>query len=160
MMVLASVLVYGQVRPITGRVLDDAGQAVSGASIVIKGTGAGASANANGDFTINAKTGDVLVITAVGIPSQEVKVTSGSSISVRMTRQNANLSEVVVTALGIRRNRNQVAYAAQTVAGDEVSKTRSNNFVTNLSGKVSGLEIRQPNTMGHLQTFCFVVRNL
>lgn len=148
LLMLVTMLAAGQTRQITGRVLDDAGQPVSAASIVIKGTNAGASANANGDFTINAKTGDVLVISAVGIPSSEVRVNSGSNVSVSLTRQNANLSEVVVTALGIRRNRNQVAYAAQTVSGDEVNKTRSNNFVNSLSGKVAGLEIRQPNTMG------------
>ena len=148
MLMLVTTLLIGQNRAITGRVLDDAGQPVSSASVLIKGTTTGASANANGDFTINAKTGDVLVISAVGIPSQEVKVTSGSALAVSLTRQNANLSEVVVTALGIRRNRNQVSYAAQQVTGEEVSKSRSNNFVSSLSGKVSGLEIRQTNTLG------------
>ena len=148
MLMLVSTLSIGQTRPITGRVLDEAGQPVSGASILIRGTNTGASANANGDFTINAKTGDILVISAVGVPSQQVKVTSGSSLAVSLTRQNANLSEVVVTALGIRRNRNQVSYAAQQVTGEEVSKSRSNNFVSSLSGKVSGLEVRQSNTLG------------
>lgn len=148
LLMLITLLAVGQTRQISGRVSDEAGQPVSAASVLIKGTNTGASANANGDFTINAKTGDVLVISAVGIPSREVRVSSGSSVSVSLTRQNANLSEVVVTALGIRRNRNQVAYAAQQVTGDEVSKNRSNNFVSNLSGKVSGLEIRQTNTLG------------
>ncbi len=54
----------------------------------------------------------------------------------------------MVTALGITRTRNQVAYAAQQITGEEVSKNRNNNFVSNLSGKVSGLEIRQNNSMG------------
>jgi hypothetical protein len=58
------------------------------------------------------------------------------------------MQEVVVTALGIRRSRNQVPYAAQQLGGDEVSKNRSSNFVQNLSGKVSGLELRQANTIG------------
>lgn len=148
LLMLITMIAAGQTRQISGRVLDDAGQPVSAASIVIKGTNTGASANANGDFTINAKTGDVLVISAVGIPSQQVRVTSSSSVSVSLTRQSQNLSEVVVTALGIRRTRNQVAYAAQTVPGDETSKTRTSNFVNALSGKVSGLEIRQTNTLG------------
>ncbi|WP_018617051.1 SusC/RagA family TonB-linked outer membrane protein [Segetibacter koreensis] len=148
MLMLVVMLGIAQTRQIAGRVLDESGQPVSGASVLIKGTNTGASANASGDFTINAKTGDVLVISAVGIPSKEVRVPAGSSISVSLTRQSENLSEVVVTALGIRRTRNQVPYAAQTVTGEDVSKTRTSNFVQNLSGKVSGLEIRQPNTMG------------
>ncbi len=148
LLMLVTTLAMAQTRQITGRVLDEAGQPVSGASILIRGTNTGSSANANGDFTINAKTGDVLVVSAVGIPSREVTVTSGSALSVSLTRQSQNLSEVVVTALGITRNRNQVAYAAQTVPGDETSKTRTSNFVNTLSGKVSGLEIRQSNTLG------------
>lgn len=148
MLLLGATLAIAQSRPITGRVLDETGQPITGATILIKGTKTGFSANSNGDFNINAKTGDVLVISAVGVTPQEVIVTSGSTLSVSLTRQNANLSEVVVTALGIRRNRNQVSYAAQQVTGEEVSKSRSNNFISNLSGKVSGLEIRQTNTMG------------
>ena len=145
---LFTVLAIAQTRPIAGRVLDEKGQPVAGASIAIKGTTTGTAANASGDFTINAKTGDVLVISAVGIPSREVTVGSGSTVSVSMSRQAESLSEVVVTALGIKKNRNQVAYAAQQVGGEEVSKTRTSNFVNNLSGKVSGLEIRQNNTLG------------
>lgn len=148
LLMLCTMLAMAQVRRISGRVLDETGQPVSGASIIVKGTNSGSSANAAGDFTINAKTGDVLVISAVGIPSKEVAVTAGSTLAVSLARQSQSLSEVVVTALGIRRTRNQVAYAAQTVAGEETSKTRSSNFVNTLSGKVSGLEIRQTNTLG------------
>lgn len=148
LLMLITVLVMAQTRPITGRVLDETGQPVSSASVLIKGTNTGASANANGDFTISAKTGDVLVVSAVGISSREVRVTSGSNLSVSLTRQNANLSEVVVTALGIRRNRNTLPYAAQTVSGEAVSQSRTNNLVNALSGKVSGVEIRTGSAMG------------
>ncbi|MEJ7679982.1 MAG: TonB-dependent receptor plug domain-containing protein [Segetibacter sp.] len=147
-LLMITTLAMSQIRPITGRVLDQAGQPVSGASITIRGSKTGAAADANGDFSINAKNGDVLVVSSVGIPSQEVRVGSSGNVTVTMTRQGQNLSEVVVTALGIRRNRNQVAYSAQQVGGEEVSKTRGGNFINNLSGKVSGLEIRQNNTMG------------
>lgn len=147
MLMLFSVLAFAQTRPITGRVLDESGQPVAGASVAIKGTTSGTAADANGDFTINAKTGDVLVISSLG-SSTEVKVGSGSSISVSLSRKADNLSEVVVTALGIKKNRNEVTYAAQQVVGDEVSKNRGANFVSNLSGKVSGLEIRQNNSLG------------
>ena len=148
MLLLITGLAIAQTRPISGRVVDETGQPVTGASVIIKGTGTGASANANGEFQINAKTGDVLVVSAVGIPSREVTVTSGSALTLSLTRQNANLSEVVVTALGIRRSRNTLPYAAQTVSGDAVSQSRTNNVASALSGKVSGVEIRTGSAMG------------
>lgn len=141
LLMLVTMLAAGQTRQITGRVLDDAGQPVSAASIVIKGTNTGASANANGDFTINAKTGDVLVISAVGIPSSEVRVNSGSNVSVSLTRQNANLSEVVVTALGIRREKRSLTYAAQTIGNDQLNKSGSGNPLSELEGKSAGLTV-------------------
>ncbi len=70
MMLLLSVLAMAQSRPITGKVVDEKNDPISGASITIKGTKTGVSANASGEFSINAKTGDVLVITAVGAPSK------------------------------------------------------------------------------------------
>ena len=76
-----------------------------------------------------------------------MKVGTSSTVAVTLQSQG-NLQEVVVTALGLRRTRNQVPYAAQQIAGDDVTKTRTSNFVQNLSGKVSGLDIRQTNTMG------------
>ena len=87
LLMLLSMLAMAQTRPITGRVLDEAGQPVSGASIIIRGTTTGASADANGDFRINAKTGDVLIVSYVGIPTpQQVTVASGSNLTVRLTR--------------------------------------------------------------------------
>lgn len=148
MLLLVTVISIAQTRSITGRVLDETGAPVSGASVLIKGTNTGASANANGDFNINAKTGDVLVISAVGTPAREVRVTSGSSVAVSLVRGNANLSEVVVTALGIRRNKNTLPYAAQQISGDDVSRVRTSNAASALSGKISGLQIIQGNSIG------------
>ena len=65
-----------------------------------------------------------------------------------MVTDAQTLGEVVVTAFGITRSRGEVPYAAQTVTGDEVAKSRSNNFVQNLSGKVAGLDIKQTNSLG------------
>ena len=141
MLMLVGILAIAQSRPITGKVVDETGQPVSGASVIIKGTTIGSSANTNGDFQINAKTGDVLVISAVGIPSQEVTVGSGSSISVSLTRQGQNLAEVVVTALGITRTQRSLGYTTTVVKGDELTKARESNVVNSLAGKVSGVRI-------------------
>jgi TonB-linked SusC/RagA family outer membrane protein len=136
-------------RTITGRVTDENNQPVPGASVSIRGTSNGTAADASGNFRINAKTGDVLVISSTNFGNQEVTITNeNTNLAITLTRQAAVIDEVVVTALGIRRTRNEVPYAAQKVTGEEVSKTRTSNFVQNLSGKVSGLELRQANTLG------------
>jgi TonB-linked SusC/RagA family outer membrane protein len=137
-----------QTRTITGQVKDDKGAPVPFANITVKGTNTGVSADVNGNFKIDVQEGATLLISSASFAEQEVKVGTSSTLTVTLQSQG-NLSEVVVTtALGLRRTRNQVPYAAQQVAGDEVSKNRSSNFVQNLSGKVSGLEIRQSNTLG------------
>lgn len=134
-------------RTITGQVKDSKGDPVPFANITIKGTTTGVAADINGNFTISAKEGESLIISSQSFAEQEVKIGTQSTVTVTLQPQ-ANLSEVVVTALGIRRTRNQVPYAAQQLQGDEVSRARSNNFVQNLSGKVAGLDIKQTNTLG------------
>ena len=141
LLTMVSVLSFAQTRTITGRVVDETGQPVSGASVLVRGTSNGASANTNGDFSINAKTGDVLVVSAVGIPSREVKVSSGSSLNIALTRQSQALSEVVVTALGIRRERRSLTYAAQTIGSDQLNKSGSGNPLSELEGKAAGLTV-------------------
>lgn len=148
-LMLAALLAIAQTRPISGRVLDETGQPVNGASILVRGTSTGASADENGNFRINAKTGDILVISAVGVPSKEVKVTSGSNLTVSLTRQSQNLSEVVVTALGITRTQRSLGYTTTVVKGDELTKARESNVVNSLAGKVSGVRITgQSGTAG------------
>lgn len=145
---LCTCVATAQNRTITGRVQDSSGAAIEGASVVIKGTSTGTAAGANGAFTLSAKTGDILVISAINFSPQEITIGSESSITVTLQPQVGTINEVVVTALGLRRTRNQLPYAAQQVAGEELTKTRSTNVGSSLSGRVSGLEIRQSNTLG------------
>lgn len=141
LLMLITMLAMAQTRQITGRVLDETGQPVSGASITVRGTTSGTSADANGNFRINAKTGDILVVTSVGIPSREIKVGSGSNLTVSLARQSASLSEVVVTALGIKRERRSLTYAAQTVGSDQLNKSGTGNPLSELEGKAAGLTV-------------------
>lgn len=148
LLLLCIAVALGQSRTISGKITDDVGAPVEGVSIMLKGTTTGTMTSASGNFTITAKTGDVLVITATNFATQEVRVGSQSTLSISLSQQANVIDEVVVTALGIRRTRNSLPYAAQTVSGDEISKTRSNNFISSMSGKASGIEIRQNNTLG------------
>jgi len=133
---------------ITGKVSDQAGQPVPFASIRIKGSKTGVSADANGAFSIRANKGDVLILSGAGMQTTEFRIGNTASVNIQMTRKDASMTEVVVTALGITRNKNSLPYAAQTISADEVTKTRNSNFVDGLSGKVAGLQISQTNTLG------------
>jgi TonB-linked SusC/RagA family outer membrane protein len=141
-------LLMAQTSEIRGKITDSSGSPVQSASVTVKGTSAGTSTTQDGSFRITVSSSGTLVVSSVGMSTMEVPVQGRSFIEVTLMRSSRALDEVVVTALGISRTRNQVPYAAQQVAGEEVSKTRSNNFVNNLSGKVSGLEIRQNNSIG------------
>jgi len=145
LLLLMCASVSAQTRQVTGQVLDSAG-GVPYATITETNTTNATTADVNGNFSIRM-TGNRLTITATGHQSQTVTVT-GNSATVTLIREEGRLQEVVVTALGIRRTRNQVPYAAQQLAGDEVSRARTNNFVQNLSGKVAGLDVKQTNTLG------------
>lgn len=146
-LILCSVLALAQTKTVTGQVTDERGNPVSYATVKVKGSNKGISADQQGNFSIQVQPNDVLVISAVSFSDLEIVVADQSTISAVLSSQDS-MSEVVVTALGIRKTRNQVPYAAQQVTGDEVSKNRSSNFMQNLSGKVSGVELRQSNTLG------------
>lgn len=146
-LLLLVALVYGQARQITGQVKDASGNPIPFASVKIKGTNTGIAADQNGNFTISAEKGNVLEITAASYERFEVTVADQDIISVTLVSQD-NLSEVVVTALGVRRAKNTLPYAAQQIKGDEVNNIRTANVGAALSGKVSGVEIRQGNGIG------------
>lgn len=146
-LMLVCTLAFAQSRTVTGTVRDASGNPIPFATVTESGTKNAAQADANGNFSISVKQNAGLTITAAGYQATNIS-SSGDLSTVTLARGEGQLQEVVVTALGQRRTRNQVPYAAQQVNGDEVSKQRSSNFINNLSGKVSGLELRQSNTLG------------
>ncbi|WP_183565401.1 SusC/RagA family TonB-linked outer membrane protein [Mucilaginibacter sp. SP1R1] len=148
-LLLAVNQLFAQDRAVSGTVTaQEDGLPIPGVTVRVKGTTTGTQTGANGKYTLNVPTNAVLIISFIGYAPQEIPV-KGPVVNARLAVSSKLLGEVVVTgALGITRTRNQQAYAAQAVTGDEVSKQRSSNFITGLSGKVSGLEIRQNNTLG------------
>ena len=118
-LMLFGALAYGQTRPVTGKVTDAQGKAVPFASVTVKGTNAGVAADENGSFTIDAAPNSTLVFSAAGFETTEVKIGNQTSITATITSQS-NMSEVVVTALGVRRSKNTLPYAAQQVAGTKL----------------------------------------
>ncbi len=144
---LFSIAAFTQIRQITGTVKDQTGNPVPFATVKVKSTNAGVAADNAGKFTISAAEGDTLVVSAASFGTTQVPVGPTNTIDITLTSAD-NLQEVVVTALGIRRNKNDLPYAAQQVKGDELVKTRTNNFANSLAGKVAGLQIKTNNNLG------------
>ena len=140
---------YAQNTQIKGKVTSaEDGSPLPGASVVIKGTSTGTATNINGDFTISASPDATLLISSVGFVTQEIAVAGQTVINVVMEVEALEVDEVVVTALGISREKKSLGYAAQEVNGDAVSTVKTDNLINNLSGKIAGVSIKVNGNMG------------
>jgi TonB-linked SusC/RagA family outer membrane protein len=127
---------------INGRVLSGADQSpLAGISVVIKGSKTGVSTDVEGNFKIPAKSGDVLEISGVGIDKQQITVGGEKQLTINAVTNSSNLNEVVVTALGIKKETKRIGYSVQEVKGSDLLKAREVNPVNGLVGKVSGLNV-------------------
>jgi TonB-linked SusC/RagA family outer membrane protein len=125
---------------VSGVVRDASGQPIPGVSVVIKGTTQGAQTDVNGQFTISSNIGDVLVFSFIGYQKKEV-VVNAPTISVLLNEDSRQLSEVVVTALGIKKERKALGFSVTEVKGDELTQAREPNVMNSLEGKVAGLNV-------------------
>jgi len=141
MLVLCAILAFSQSKEVTGTITSSSGTPIPGASIKIKGARSGTSAGQNGEFKITVPPGTTLLITAVGYEPQEVNIGSRTSLSISMNQDNKALSEVVVTALGISREKKAISYSTQTVSSAEITSGGRSNMVDDLNGKVAGVQI-------------------
>lgn len=132
---------FSQVRQITGSVKTDKGDAVPQASVIQKGTSNGVTADENGNFRISINgTNVILLITSVNFESQEVAV-GQSSVYAIVLKETGNMSEVVVTALGISRQQRSVGYSTQQVKGENLTMAKEQNVLGSLAGKISGVQV-------------------
>tara|TARA_B110000967_G_C18844161_1_gene541032 strand:+ start:199 stop:807 length:609 start_codon:yes stop_codon:yes gene_type:complete len=138
---------FAQQKTVSGTVSDENGLPLIGATVVISGTSSGTTTDFDGNYKINASAGDVLNFSYVGYSDQNSTVGASNTISLSLQPDNT-LDEVVVTALGIKRDKKSLGYATQKVKGEAVSKIKSGNFVNSLSGKVAGLDIKSSGTLG------------
>ena len=128
----------------TGTVVDADG-GVIGATVAVKGTQRGTVTDFDGNFSVAAKKGDILVISYVGYATQEVVVT-GEPLTVTLKEDNTMLSEVVVTALGVKRDRKALGYGLSEVKGEDLQKAKETNVINSLAGRAAGLVVS--NTAG------------
>lgn len=129
-------------RVISGKVVtaEDA-QPIPGATIIIKGKKSGSISTPDGLFAINAKEGDILIVSGAGLKTTEYKVIGKGVEVISINADTKNLSEVVVTSLGIKKEAKRLGYSVQEVKGADLVKARESNPVNSLVGKVAGLQV-------------------
>ena len=132
----------GQSRTLTGKVTDENGDGLPRASVLVKGTKIGTTTTTDGVFILNVPaTAKTLVISSVNMTQQEVAITSGS-ITVSLKPSSASsLEGVVVTSLGIQRDKRSLGYASQNLKGEELNNRGDINIANALQGKVAGVNI-------------------
>jgi len=118
---------------------------IPGATVKVKGTANGAVTNVDGNYSISAKPGQVLVFTFIGYAAQEIIVGTGPTYNVKLKESTGSLNEVVVTAYNINRDKKSLGYSTPTVIGDEVSQTQREDFFGGLQGRVPGLSVNSTN---------------
>ncbi len=134
---------FAQSRTIKGKVTSaDDGQPVIGAAVVVKGTSTGAVTNPDGDYTIQVPEGaTTLVFRSVGMKDQEVTIGTSNSVNVVLQQDVTRLTETVVTANAIRRDKSSLGYAAPTIKSEELTKAQVSSPLNALAGKVAGVNI-------------------
>ncbi len=133
---------FGQEKEITGTVTSNTdGAPLPGVNIIVDGTTNGAQTDFDGNYSITASEGDVLTYSFLGMTTVKQTIGSSSTINVQMDEDAESLGEVVVTALGIKKTRKSLTYAAQDINADELNKAKQTNPINSLSGKVSGVAI-------------------
>uniref|UniRef100_UPI0032171956 SusC/RagA family TonB-linked outer membrane protein n=1 Tax=uncultured Draconibacterium sp. TaxID=1573823 RepID=UPI0032171956 len=132
----------GQQKSITGKVSDENGEPLPGVTVLIKGTTNGTLTNFDGEYTIlNLPESATLQFSFVGMKSQEVNVGSQTIINITMLADAVGIDEVVVTAMGIKRQKREIGYSTQKVTGKDAVLASAPNIVSSLSGKVAGLSV-------------------
>ncbi len=119
---------------VTGRVTSDEGQGMPGVNILVKGSSTGTITDADGKYSINAEPNATLLFSFIGFVSQEVPVGNRSTIDVTLKADVKQLGEVVVTALGIKKEAMKLGYATATVAPEQITLNRTPNFMNALQG--------------------------
>ncbi len=137
---------YAQERSVTGQVTFNGDPAI-GATVLVQGTASGTVTDIDGNYQITVPGNDaILVFSYTGYRTENVAVGDQSVINVTMTEDIADLGEVVVTALGIRKEAKSLGYATATVGGEKIATNRTVNFMNAVQGKVPGLNISSLGT--------------
>lgn len=130
-------------KKITGQVIDSRGEPLVGVNVKVKGKSVGAITDMDGNFSLQVKETDILDISYIGYAAQEVAIGNNINLSIVMSEDNQLLNEVVVTALGIKRETKSLTYNVQEMKSTDLTAVKDANFVNSLSGKIAGVTINQ-----------------
>ncbi|WP_395625810.1 SusC/RagA family TonB-linked outer membrane protein [Daejeonella sp.] len=139
MLTFMSISAFAQ-KTITGTVRDNSGP-VPGVTVALKGTTKATQTNAEGKFSISANTTDILVFSMIGSAKQEILVGNQQTINVTLVSSDNEMGEVVITALGIKREKKSLGYGVQEVKGETLVSAKEPNLANTLSGKIAGLQV-------------------
>ncbi|MEO6638063.1 MAG: carboxypeptidase-like regulatory domain-containing protein, partial [Ginsengibacter sp.] len=139
-LIFSSTLLFAQ-NKIEGRITDAETQTpLEGVSVAVRNSKAGTSTNANGEFSIDAPKNSRLLVSFVGYEPKELTAGNGN-VNIQLTTATKQLNEVVVTALGIKKETKKLGYSVQEVKGEDLVKARDQNPISGLTGKVAGLSV-------------------
>jgi len=131
---------------VTGSVKDDTGQTLPGVSVVVKGTTTGTVTDINGKFSLSAPANATLIFSFVGMKTKELAIGTQRKIDVALASSTIGVDEVVVTALGISREKKSLAYSVSEVKSEELAKGANSNVIKSLDGRVSGVNFTNSST--------------
>ncbi|PWA04935.1 SusC/RagA family TonB-linked outer membrane protein [Flavobacterium psychrotolerans] len=147
LLVLLTQITFAQDRTVAGVVTDESGLPIPGVNVLVKGTNNGIQTDFDGKFKIAASQGQKLVFSFLGMKTQEVTASS-TSLKVKMQDDSVQLEGVVVTALGIKRQKKSLGYATATVTAKDLTEVNNTNLFGSLSGKLAGVDISAPAQVG------------
>lgn len=130
-----------QKSSIEGTVKTNKGESLPGATVMIKGSTAGAITDVNGKFSVSAQPTDILVVSFIGFEAQEITVGAQSVINVTLNESGQQIEGIIVTALGIEKQKSTIGYAIGDVKGSDMIKAREPNAINALTGRVAGLVV-------------------
>ncbi|MBS1746777.1 MAG: SusC/RagA family TonB-linked outer membrane protein [Bacteroidetes bacterium] len=128
-------------QELQGKIVDTSGVPIAGATVHLKNSKASVITKADGSFSINGDANSILIIKSIGFSDKEITAGNSSNIIITLVPVSATLNDVVVTALGVKREKRNLTYSTQQVSGDEITKTHEPNLVNAVAGKVAGVQI-------------------
>lgn len=141
LLLLFSSILFAQQKELKGKVVNVEGKVIPFATVQVTGTTVATSTDEQGDFTINASPGQRLEITSVGYEPNYTTVGKGEHVTVTLIESGQKLGEVVVTALGITREKKTLGYAVQELSADQLNMAKDANIVNSISGKIAGVQV-------------------
>ena len=143
---MISLYSMAQAVSVTGTVVEDDGSPMYGVNVTVKGTTNGTITNDAGKYSISANRGETITFSYVGFESQDITVGNANVINVTLAPDANALGEVVVTALGVTRDKRALQYSVTEVGGENFTKARENNIGNALSGRIAGVNVSAPST--------------